>query len=81
MRVLQAILVFTFKGLLTVQREVKVAWEVAQVHVFSIGLTPGLCICGFALDDHLPDGDCPIDFDDDEEWVEVADDDDDWDEE
>lgn len=56
---------------LRVRQEVEVAWEVAKAEVVPLGATPGLCGCGFALDDHI-DGECPED--DEDVWALVDDD-------
>lgn len=75
------LLVRLFTLALKARDEVRIAWELAQAEVRPYGSTPGICRCGYGLDDHEEDLSCPISFfDDDDEWVVMLDEDEEEDE-
>lgn len=73
-------LTWLFATALRLAREVNISWQMAKAEVTPLGSTPGLCACGWALDDHI-DGDCPDELTDEEFWAVMLDDEEDEDEE
>lgn len=73
------LLTWVFAAALKLKREVEISWAMAKAELTPFGSTPGLCEdCGYGLDDHSDEGECPEDEEYEEIWAIDCDDEEDW---